>query len=147
MPNNPPRPVTIRYTNHRGETANRRIVPVGIRFGTTEWHTEPQWLLQATDLDRDATRTFAMKDIMEWGRAASLRPAEPPPTFTTLTIPLPIPRAEPNSVGFGVTDHCRVCGTHLKADGSEDVRGLCHKCASSGVAPQEPQEEKNADKD
>lgn len=59
--------VIIRYTNYRGETANRRIVPIGIRFGSTEWHPEQQWLLEAFDLDRDATRSFALKDVLEWG--------------------------------------------------------------------------------
>lgn len=58
--------VVIRYTNYRGETADRRIVPIRIRFGSTEWHPEGQWLLEAFDLDRDATRAFALKDVLEW---------------------------------------------------------------------------------
>jgi hypothetical protein len=39
--------VIIRYTNYRGETADRRIVPICIRYGSTQWHPEPQWLLEA----------------------------------------------------------------------------------------------------
>jgi predicted DNA-binding transcriptional regulator YafY len=58
--------VIIRYTNYRGETAERRIVPICIRFGSTEWHPEEQWLLEAFDLDRDATRAFALKDVLDW---------------------------------------------------------------------------------
>jgi hypothetical protein len=66
--------VIIRYTNYRGETANRRIVPIGIRFGSTEWHPEQQWLLEAFDLERDAARSFALKDVLEWGaRPAAAR--------------------------------------------------------------------------
>ena len=59
--------VVIRYTNYRGETADRRIVPIRIRFGSTEWHPEEQWLLEAFDLDRDATRAFALRDVSQWG--------------------------------------------------------------------------------
>lgn len=58
--------VNIRYTNHRGETATRRILPHRIRFDSTEWHPERQWLLDAFDLDRQAERSFAMQDILEW---------------------------------------------------------------------------------
>lgn len=58
--------VIIRYTNYRGETADRRIVPIRIRFGSTEWHPEPQWLLEAFDLDRGANRAFAMRDVLQW---------------------------------------------------------------------------------
>lgn len=58
--------VTIVYTNYKGETAVRRIVPEKIWFGATEWHPEPQWLLDAFDSDKQATRSFALKDITRW---------------------------------------------------------------------------------
>ena len=58
--------VHIRYTNYRGETADRKVVPKMIRFATTEWHPEPQWLLDAFDLEKQADRSFAMKDIHKW---------------------------------------------------------------------------------
>lgn len=58
--------VVIRYTNYRGETADRRIIPIRIRFGSTKWHPEEQWLLDAFDLDRGADRAFAMKDVLQW---------------------------------------------------------------------------------
>lgn len=60
------RVVTIRYTNYRGETADRRIIPSGLRFATTDWHPEEQWILDAFDLDRNADRSFAMADILHW---------------------------------------------------------------------------------
>jgi predicted DNA-binding transcriptional regulator YafY len=68
--------VEIDYTNHRGERSIRRIIPIGIRFGSTEYHTELQWLMCANDLTKDDVRTFAMKDVHAWrpvtdcGRAA-----------------------------------------------------------------------------
>ena len=31
-----------------------------LRFGSTQWHPEPQWLLQAWDVDKDAERDFAL---------------------------------------------------------------------------------------
>lgn len=58
--------VCILYTNHRGETAYRRIIPRSIAFGTSPWHSEPQWLLKAFDVDKQAERDFAMLDIKEW---------------------------------------------------------------------------------
>jgi predicted DNA-binding transcriptional regulator YafY len=38
----------------------------GLRFGHTTWHRQDQWLLIAYDLDKEAIRDFAMKDIKEW---------------------------------------------------------------------------------
>lgn len=60
------RAVRILYTNYRGETGLRRIVPERIHFGSTEWHSEPQWLLDALDVEKNAKRSFAMKDIRAW---------------------------------------------------------------------------------
>lgn len=58
--------VKILYTNYRGETAIREIIPEKIWFGGTDWHPEPQWLLDAFDLEKQANRSFAMKDIKSW---------------------------------------------------------------------------------
>ena len=58
--------VSILYTNYRGETALRRIIPKDIWFGKTDWHPEEQWLLNALDIDKGANRSFALKDIKEW---------------------------------------------------------------------------------
>lgn len=60
------KPVSVIYTNHRGERAVRRIVPELIRFGTTEWHPEPQWLLECHDAEKDAHRTFALAGVEKW---------------------------------------------------------------------------------
>jgi predicted DNA-binding transcriptional regulator YafY len=58
--------IEILYTNYRGETARRKIVPGTLRFGATEYHPQPQWLLDAFDVEKQAERTFAMHDIQEW---------------------------------------------------------------------------------
>lgn len=58
--------IKIVYTNYKGETALRRIVPKTIFFGSNEWHKEPQWLLEAFDAEKEAIRTFALKDIRCW---------------------------------------------------------------------------------
>lgn len=55
--------VAVPYTNWRGETSVRRIIPKSVRFGSTEWHPEPQWLLLAWDADKQADREFALKDF------------------------------------------------------------------------------------
>jgi len=58
--------IKILYTNWRGETTERTIVPEKIYFGSTEWHPEEQWLLTAFDVEKKASRDFAMKDIAKW---------------------------------------------------------------------------------
>ncbi len=58
--------VSIEYTNWRGETAMRRIIPIEIWFGSTGWHKTPQWLLKALDIEKDAERDFALGDIHSW---------------------------------------------------------------------------------
>ncbi|TSD89161.1 hypothetical protein FFK22_009010 [Mycobacterium sp. KBS0706] len=51
----------------------RRAVPMSVRFGSTEWHPEPQWLLRAFDVEKQAEREFAMKDML-------VAPPATPPT-------------------------------------------------------------------
>lgn len=66
--------VTILYTNWRGETAVRRISPWDrasrLWFGSTEWHPEPQWLLSARDVEKDALRDWPLSGIKAWGEEA-----------------------------------------------------------------------------
>lgn len=59
---NKSRALRFRYTNWRGETAMRMVTPVQIWFGETEYHTDPQWLMDGLDHDKGAARTFALKD-------------------------------------------------------------------------------------
>lgn len=54
--------IDMEYTNWRGETTVRSVVPKRIWFGTTEWHPEPGWLLDAFDLDKQQVRSFALQD-------------------------------------------------------------------------------------
>jgi hypothetical protein len=59
----PDQALTFVYTNHRGETARRRVLPERIWFGSTDWYPAPQWLLEAFDLDRKAIRVFSLTGI------------------------------------------------------------------------------------
>lgn len=56
----------FKYVNHKGNVAFRRVRPIRIWFGSTAWHREPQWLLEAFDLDKLQTRDFAMCSISGW---------------------------------------------------------------------------------
>ncbi|MEI6054000.1 MAG: hypothetical protein WCQ49_01390 [Candidatus Saccharibacteria bacterium] len=58
--------IRILYKNWRDETAERKIEPIKIWFGSTEWHKEEQWIMTAVDLDRNVEREFALKDILKW---------------------------------------------------------------------------------
>lgn len=59
-------PIKVKYTNYRGETAIRLIVPIRFFWGSNEYHTQEQWLLEVFDVERDAIRIYALKDIQEW---------------------------------------------------------------------------------
>lgn len=50
------------YTNWKGETKSRKIVPLSLRYGATEWHPEKQWLLIAKD-EKGNKKEFALKDF------------------------------------------------------------------------------------
>jgi predicted DNA-binding transcriptional regulator YafY len=50
------------YTNHRGEFAHRAVIPMRLSFMATEWHKEPQWVLEAYDINKTQMRYFALKD-------------------------------------------------------------------------------------
>jgi predicted DNA-binding transcriptional regulator YafY len=66
--------VKIRYTNYEGTTKDYRILPLADRalyFGTSRWHPEPQWLLDAWDVDREVHRTFSMKHVLTWEEEAA----------------------------------------------------------------------------
>jgi predicted DNA-binding transcriptional regulator YafY len=57
---------TFRYRNYKGEEGMRRVIPGRIYWDASEWHPEPQWLFDAWDLDKEAHRTFALKDVLAW---------------------------------------------------------------------------------
>lgn len=56
--------LTFWYTNHEGKKSLRRVVPIHVYFGSTEWHPEQQYLLRAFDLDKLAMRDFAVVDMV-----------------------------------------------------------------------------------
>ena len=58
--------IKVTYTNWRGETGERTIIPIALIWDSTEWHPEPQWLLKCYDVDRVAERLYALKDIKEF---------------------------------------------------------------------------------
>lgn len=59
-------PIQVRYTNYRGQTEIRTIIPLRFCFGSTEYHPEEQWLLEVWDVQKNALRTYALKDIHQW---------------------------------------------------------------------------------
>lgn len=55
--------IEFEYCNWEGRKAIRQARPISIRFGKSEWHPKPQWLLLAFDIDKEAEREFAMADM------------------------------------------------------------------------------------
>lgn len=76
----------VTYTNYKGKTAKRRIIPDKWYFGKTEYHPEDQWLLIAYDVEKQAWRTFAMSGFSEWAQLV-----EPGVTVHQEFHPVPVP--------------------------------------------------------
>lgn len=54
----------VTYTNHRGETSQRLITPLGDpHWGVTEYHPQPQWLWDVWDHQKQGRRTFAASAV------------------------------------------------------------------------------------
>lgn len=51
------------YVNWKGVFGHRKVKVSRIYFGSTNYHKEEQWLLEAIDIDKDKERIFSMKDI------------------------------------------------------------------------------------
>jgi hypothetical protein len=59
--------VMIDYTNWRGERRMRRIRPTGrLVFESNEYHRQPQYLIEAIDVEVEGLRTFALEHIHSW---------------------------------------------------------------------------------
>lgn len=58
-------PLTVGYTNYRGDYAIRKIIPIYIWYGTSRFHAEdgPQYFLHGYDCDKLGHRDFALKDF------------------------------------------------------------------------------------
>lgn len=55
-------PVKMTYTNYRGVTSIREIIPIHLRWDSTKYHPEPQWIMAAHDVGRNYRRDFALSD-------------------------------------------------------------------------------------
>lgn len=67
----PQQELAFNYVNYRGQTGRRKVRPLSIRWGTSDWYKTPQWLLSCWDLDKDDMREFAianMTDIVQENR-------------------------------------------------------------------------------
>lgn len=54
---------SVRYTNWRKETSVRNIRFQKLWYGCTDFHPQAQWLIDGYCLDRQADRTFALRDM------------------------------------------------------------------------------------
>jgi len=60
------RAVKVKYANYRGEVGIRSIIPMEVYWGQTEYHPHDQWLLKVWDVEKNAERIYAFKDIQEF---------------------------------------------------------------------------------
>ena len=54
------------YINWEHKKAIRKVKPIKIWWGVTQWHPKEQWFLKALDLEKNEERDFALKDIMKF---------------------------------------------------------------------------------
>lgn len=55
---------TFVYINHEGKESIRNVRPISLFHGTLEtFYPEPQWILKAFDIDKNAIRHFSMSKI------------------------------------------------------------------------------------
>jgi predicted DNA-binding transcriptional regulator YafY len=54
----------FRYKNWQGAVGERSAEFIGILYGTSEWHHEPQWLIKAIDTEKGSVRLFALRDMV-----------------------------------------------------------------------------------
>lgn len=59
----PGQTIRFEYRNWQGVVATRRARVISLVYGVTEWHPEPQWLLEAVDLEKDLVRLFALQHM------------------------------------------------------------------------------------
>ena len=59
-------PIKVKYKNYQGITSIRTIIPQQIHYGSTDYHKEDQWLLDVFDVEKDALRTYALMNILEF---------------------------------------------------------------------------------
>lgn len=60
--------VHVNYINWKGQFSLRKIIPLSMRYGSTEYHPEQQWLLHVWDVEKRGYRDYSLKDIREWIR-------------------------------------------------------------------------------
>lgn len=53
------------YKNYAGLVSERTVIPYSVWFGATKWHPEPQFFLNAFDVDKNELRDFALEDFLD----------------------------------------------------------------------------------
>ncbi len=59
-------PLCFEYKNYNNKKAERTVVPIASFYGTTDFYSQKQWLLQCWDCDRQDYRTFAFSNIVRF---------------------------------------------------------------------------------
>lgn len=79
--------VEFEYRNHVDNYELRRVVPVSLSWGTTEFYPEPTWLLRAWDIERTDWRVFNWKNIQFACNLVEWKPGPPTEKPTDLDDP------------------------------------------------------------
>lgn len=53
--------LSVDFTNWKGDRRRRRLIPVELWFGSTNWHPKPQYLMKCMDADdNNAVKDFPL---------------------------------------------------------------------------------------
>lgn len=56
-------PIKVRYTNHRGETRIREIIPIRFAYKNSTFHSGgPEYIMECWDVEKRAMRDYSLKD-------------------------------------------------------------------------------------
>lgn len=55
--------IRVDYTNYKGERRIRKVIPIKIKFGHSDFHKMDTWLMDVYDLEKEAFRTYAFLGI------------------------------------------------------------------------------------
>lgn len=58
-------PLVFTYKNYKGAVSQRKVIPFHVYYGTTDFYTEPCWLLRCFDVYKKQERDFRMSDMVK----------------------------------------------------------------------------------
>lgn len=59
-------PIVFEYKNWKGALSTRKIIPIKIWYGESDYHASAQWFIRALDIEKQENRDFAIQNIIKY---------------------------------------------------------------------------------